>query len=195
MDRFLGQYAQAPGTRGWIALSAVLLTVFAGTTQGQSPPPQPENPSWPAQDNKLRQEQAGGQDANAPISWEEGCRRHAAQQLAQKREENRAELRTLLRVWLPLTLAAVGGLALLWLLGRLYLHYGVTTDPARLAQSDPWLRARLAQVNARSPGLAGPGPAQDIAADPPPAEGWPPLAAAATEAADSPERKRGKTAL
>ena len=43
----------------------------------------------------------------------------------------------------------IGAVLLLALAGWLYLRFYVSTDPNRLARSDPWLRQQLAQAEAK----------------------------------------------
>jgi hypothetical protein len=159
---------------GRVALSAVLLAVFVGDARGQSGPPLPRNPSW-APGNITFQQQAnnvtGLPDQGA---IQESQRRYAGAKMAEKYAEDRAKMWTALLVYLPKTLLGIGALVLLAVLGRLYLRFGATTDPERLAQSDPWLRARLAQANVGDSGRqANAGLPQNVAAVPPPREGAP----------------------
>jgi hypothetical protein len=79
-------------------------------------------------------------------------------------------------------LGIVGAVALVGMVAvRIYLHNSATTDPLKLAMSDPWVRAQLEKQQAAA---AGGAPAEATTA--PPAEAAPAGAAEVADDSDLP---------
>jgi hypothetical protein len=154
-----------PPTRaafGWVVVVVVLLTACANDAHGQTSPEFLLNPHRTGQPVQLPDTHAR-KDNFQPVVPQDNWAWYRVE-MAKKQEEDRAKMWTALLVWLPLTLAGIGALALLGLLGRIYMRCTTTTDPARLAQTDPWLQYHERQTNGPGPGK--PGPAQDVADSP-----------------------------
>jgi hypothetical protein len=171
MTRSLG----VVGTSGALAL---LLTAFAGAARSQgmpqAPPLTPEqeqylegqNKYWQEFEQWRREREAAGiaRGEHDYVLWLK--ERAAAEALGKGRASPqaappaaKAAPQSLMEeiVFHPVTWAVAAGAVLLGVLGWLYPRLATTTDPTKLALSDPWVRAQLARQN---PGSAPGGPAE-----------------------------------
>jgi hypothetical protein len=120
---------------------AVLLVVCPWAARGQYMPPQDDAGRRPA-----------AEDGRRPQTRDDVLRQQAAMDVVFN-ETNGPQIRraSQLIVWYGAAAVGLGLLAVLSLVTRVYLRAKATTDPEKLARTDPWIRANLDQWKAAQP--------------------------------------------
>ncbi|HJZ54264.1 MAG TPA: hypothetical protein VKE74_04870 [Gemmataceae bacterium] len=136
-------------------------TVFTGTARGQAGGQAPVFPDPGPDFEKRRKENHERMLKDSdPDKFFERVRAGAEGEKEKERRAKEEESRKQLRAWLrnPLFWCVVAGIVLSVGSG-VYIRLSATTDPQKLAASDPWIRAHLAQSrpggSAHTPGHAG----------------------------------------
>jgi len=124
------------------AALALLLTL-PGTAHGQIP--QPSNP-YTGPGNTGPKDWDPDQRAAQTAESLESQRRNGQAQLAAQAEAKEAEMDRWLTSWIrnPIVWCVVAA-SVLSTAAWIYLRLSATTDPAKLAASDPWVRAHLSR--------------------------------------------------
>jgi hypothetical protein len=120
---------------GCVGVLILMLAVCSGTARGQN-------------DKYWDPNQRAAQQAE---NFEKQ-REYAQAQLAAERRAEEEQNRKEFQAWLqsPLVWCAVAALVLS-VMAWVYVRLSATTDPRKLAASDPWIRARLAQGGGNEP--------------------------------------------
>jgi hypothetical protein len=130
---------------------AVLLVVCPWAARGQYVPPQ-DDAAWRQSAEEGRGATGDGQ--RRPQTRDDVLRQQAAMDVVFN-ETNGPQIRrtSQLVAWYGAAAIGLGLLAVLSLVTRAYLRLSATTDPEKLALTDPWVRANLDQLKAvKDPG-------------------------------------------
>jgi hypothetical protein len=131
-----------------VGMPVVLLVALAGLAHGQGWPQIPQDPYWSPEQIKARQDQANQWEKQKQEASPEKQREYAQAQVRAELDKQRKGMWAELWNHFSVQIMFIGVVLLIWLAGWAYLRFCIPTNPLRVAQSDPWVRAHLAQAKA-----------------------------------------------
>jgi hypothetical protein len=142
------------GVIGITGAMALLLTAFVDVARSQimpqAPPLSPEQKKWLEDQNRYLQKlaQSSKEQEKAGVTpYPGGSVYWVKKEVPPPTWQEQV-------IFHPVTWVIAGGSVLLGIVVQLYFRLSSTTDPAKLAQTDPWFQAQLAQQKSDStPGV------------------------------------------